>query len=121
MIKGVVKASAIFTMGNMLPLLTSVVVLFPYTENLSTSLYGALALYIAFTIFVQFTANYGLDNYVGIHHFEYKKDPEEMRAFVGSVVGAMLIIGLVLLVFFSLIGNLLFQLLFRGELSFFPY
>ena len=121
MIKGVVKASAIFTMGNMLPLLTSVVLLFPYTENLSTSLYGALALYIAFTIFVQFTANYGLDNYVGIHHFEYKKDPEEMRAFVGSVVGAMLIIGLVLLVFFSLIGNLLFQLLFRGELSFFPY
>jgi O-antigen/teichoic acid export membrane protein len=121
MIKGVVKASAIFTMGNMLPLLTSVVLLFPYTENLSTSLYGALALYIAFTIFIQFAANYGIDNYVGIHHFAYKKDPGEMRAFVGSVVSAMLIIGLILLVFFSLVGNLLFQLLFKGELNFFPY
>ena len=121
MIKGIVKASALFTMGNMMPLLTSVVLLFPYTENLSTALYGELALYIAFTIFIQFTANYGMDNYVGIQHFRYKKDPEQMKAFVGSVVGALLVIGIVLITVFLLLGSFIFQMVFHGELDFFPF
>jgi O-antigen/teichoic acid export membrane protein len=121
MIKGVIKASAIFTLGNMLPLLTSVVLLFPYTDNLSTSLYGELALYIAFTIFVQFTANYGLDNFVGINHFQYKDNPVSMKAFVGSVVGTLLIIGAVITIFFLVSGNFIFQVLFKGQLHFFPF
>lgn len=121
MIKGVIKASAIFTLGNMLPLLTSVVLLFPYTDNLSTSLYGELALYIAFTIFIQFTANYGLDNFVGINHFQYKQDPAKMKAFVGTVVGTLLIIGAIITLFFLITGNVVFQLLFKDQLHFFPF
>lgn len=105
----------------MLPLLTSVVLLIPYTENLTTSLYGELALYIGFTIFVQFTANYGVDNFVGIQHFRYKKDQQGMNHFVGSVVGALLLWGGAVFLAFTAIGHVLFEWLFRSKLAFWPY
>lgn len=105
----------------MMPLLTSVVLLLPYTTYLSTALYGELALYIAFTLLVQYLANYGLDNYVGIHHYAYKSDPAQLKKFVGSVVTTLLIIGGILTVFFLLVGVLLFDTVFNSQLSFFPY
>lgn len=121
LLKQIIKSSFIFTIGNMMPLLTSVVLLFPYTSYLQPNLYGELALYIAFTLLVQYLANYGLDNYVGIHHYEYKKDQEQLKKFIGSVVGALLVIGAGLTIIFLVSGALIFDSIFKGELPFFPF
>ncbi|MFN3939997.1 MAG: lipopolysaccharide biosynthesis protein [Chitinophagales bacterium] len=121
LLKRIIQSSFLFTLGNMMPLLTSVVLLLPYTTYLSTALYGELALYIAFTLLVQYIANYGLDNYVGIHHYAYKSDDLQLRKFIGSVVTSLLVIGGILTIFFLASGVLLFDFLFRSQLSFFPY
>lgn len=105
----------------MLPLLASVVLLFPYTQNLPPSLYGELALYIGFTLFVQIIANYGIDSYTGIHHYEFLGRPEKLKQFVGSIISVLLGIGLILIIFFTITGTLLFKLVFKEQLSFFPY
>ncbi|MFZ1824146.1 MAG: polysaccharide biosynthesis C-terminal domain-containing protein [Chitinophagales bacterium] len=121
MLKKIIKSSFLFTIGNMMPLLTSVVLLFPYTTYLQPGLYGELALYIAFTLLVQYLANYGLDNYVGIHHYEYKKDQEQLKKFIGSVVGALMVIGAGLTIVFLVSGAFIFDSIFKGELPFFPF
>lgn len=105
----------------MLPLLASVVLLFPYTQNLAPSQYGELALYIGFTLFVQIIANYGIDSYTGIHHYEFLDTPDKLKKFVGSIISVLLCIGAILIIFFTLTGSLLFKLVFNDQLSFFPY
>lgn len=121
LLKRLVKTSFIFTVGNMMPLLTSVVLLFPYTTYLAPALYGELALYIGFTLLVQYLANYGLDNYVGIHHYEYKGDNAQLKKFIGSVVGALLVIGAGLTFIFLVSGAFIFESIFKGQLPFFPF
>lgn len=105
----------------MMPLLTGVVLLFPYTTYLSPGLYGELALYIAFTLLVQYLANYGLDNYVGIHHYAFKQDEAQLKRFIGSVVGTLLVIGAGLTFIFLVSGAFIFESIFKGQLPFFPF
>lgn len=105
----------------MMPLLASVVLLFPYTDNLSTSLYGELAIYISFTLLLQIFFNYGLDNYVGIHHYDFQDDDKKLKDFVGTVVSYLLIIGGILILLFALAGNTFFNIALSSNFSFYPY
>lgn len=105
----------------MMPLLASVVLLVPYTDNLSTDFYGELAIYISFTLLLQIFFNYGIDNYLGIHHFDYKDDPQKMKNFMGTIVSFLLIIGGILILIFLLAGASLFQLTLSQKFSFYPY
>ncbi|MFN0274314.1 MAG: oligosaccharide flippase family protein, partial [Chitinophagales bacterium] len=105
----------------MMPLLASVVLLFPYTDNLPTSLYGELAIYISFTLLLQIFFNYGLDNYVGIHHFDFKNDPGKMKEFIGTIVTYLFIIGGVIILLFVVAGNVFFQFALDQKFSFYPY
>ncbi len=104
-----------------MPLLTSVVLLIPYTQNLNTGLYGELALYLALSLFIQILANYGIDTYVSIHHLDYQDQPEKLKQFVGTLVSALLIIGIIITIAFSLSGVFLFRIIFGDEIKFFPY
>lgn len=120
-IKKIIRSSILLTLGNMLPLLASVVLLFPYTSNLETSQYGELAIYISFSALLQILFNYGIDSYVGIHYFEFRDDKTKLKQFVGTIFTVVSILGAILIILFTLGGNVLFHFIFKSRFSFFPY
>ena len=82
MIKGIVNQFPSVYYGQYDAALTSVVLSVSIQKIFPLHCMVSWHFYIAFTIFIQFTANYGMDNYVGIQHFRYKKDPEQMKAYL---------------------------------------
>lgn len=121
-LKHIVKSAFFITLGGALPLLASVILLIPYTENLNTSDYGALAIYISFSLLVQILMNYGVDSYVSVHYYDHKDDPTALRRFLAEITGGLLVYGVALIAILSFIGWLSFPVIFRdGNIGFWPY
>lgn len=120
--KHIVKSAFFITIGGALPLLASVLLLIPYTDNLNTGDYGALAIYISFALLVQILMNYGVDSYLSVHYYDHHEDPVLLRKFLAGITGGLLVYGLLLTLILSLLGWLLFPLIFKaGNISFWPY
>ena len=120
--KRIIKSAFFITAGGALPLLSGVALLIPYTNNLDTSVFGELAIYLAFSVLVQYLFNYGVDTYLSVQYYEHAQNPTESKKFVSEVLGILLVFGLVVIGVFSIIGSLLFDFLFHdGVIKFFPY
>ena len=119
--KHIVKSAFFITVGGALPLIASVLLLIPYTDNLNTGDYGALAIYISFALLVQILMNYGIDSYLSVHYYDYHDDPQKLRAFLAEITGGLLMYGLLLTAGLSLLSWLIFPLIFSdGNISFWP-
>lgn len=106
--------------------MASVVLLIPYTQNLSVALYGEFAIYISFALLVQILMNFGIDTYLSVHYYDHKDDPDRLKIFLSEITGAIFIIGIVLTIFFLVTGQYLFELVFHNSngnaaISFYPY
>lgn len=103
--------------------MASALILLPfYVEHLSTSDFGALSIYFAFSYFVQLLTTYSFDTSLYIHFHEYKHDIRKLSAFASSSFLFMLMIGVVVAIIFTLSGELLFQNIFEEQsISFQPY
>jgi O-antigen/teichoic acid export membrane protein len=103
--------------------MASALILLPfYVGLLSTSDFGALSIYFAFSYFIQLLTTYSFDTSLYIHFHEYKNDTTKLSAFSSSAFVFMLFIGLAAALLFSLFGDLLFRNVFTDEsISFFPY
>ncbi|MBK9457453.1 MAG: hypothetical protein IPO24_18635 [Bacteroidetes bacterium] len=120
--KRIVKSAFFITAGGALPLLSSIVLLIPYTQNLNTPEYGQLAIYISFALLVQVLMNYAIDSYLSVHYYDYNDDKSKLQQFLASVFGILLSIGGILIALFSIVGYFLFKLIFdEATISFFPY
>ena len=120
--KHIVKSAFFITVGGALPLLASVVLLIPYTDNLHTADYGALAIYISFALLVQILMNYGVDSYLSVHYYDHHEDPKALKSFLAGITGGLLVYGIALTIVLSLVSWLLFPLIFPdGSISFWPY
>lgn len=120
--KGFLKSSFIYTVIGALPLASGIILLPFYTNYLSTSLFGLLALYISFTFFIQILVNFGFDVYVAVHYFEYKDNPAKLRECIGTAVSLLLMIAGITSILFLLLGDFTFKIIFKDTgLSFFPY
>lgn len=120
--KQIVKSTFFITAGGALPLLSSLVLLIPYTNNLSTANYGALAIYISFALLVQILMNYAIDAYLSVHYYDYHEDESKLKHFLGNVFGILLSLGVVFTLILSLIGYIIFPIVFKeNDISFFPY
>jgi O-antigen/teichoic acid export membrane protein len=116
------KSFFVYSIVSTLPLAWSVILLPFYTNLLSTSDFGTLALYTGFTFFIQILANFGFDSYVTVHFIEYQNDRRKLKECMGTLVSILFIWSGVIVVFFLAAGQGLFHFLFRGSsLSFFPY
>jgi O-antigen/teichoic acid export membrane protein len=121
-LKRIVKSAFFITLGGALPLLSSVVLLFPYTANLTTAHYGALAIYISFALLVQIIMNYAIDSYLSVHYYDHHEDKAQLKTFLASISGTLLCLGAIFIFLFSVFGYLLFPLIFKDTgISFFPY
>ena len=76
---------------------------------LSTSQFGELVLYIAFTAIMQILVNFSLDQYLGIHWIDFKDNVQKARQNVGTVVSLLIFIGILFLVVFSISGEPIFS------------
>lgn len=111
-----------YTVAGSLPMASAVILLPFYMQYLPSEIFGALALYLAFSILVQIIVSYSFDSSTYIHYHEYKNDRKKLSEFISSAFVFVLLIsagvGLVLVV----LGDLLFDRVYDNpEMSFYPY
>ena len=105
--KDFIKSSVIYTVSSTLSTFASFILLPFYTNTrlLTVPDYGALALYIGLSLFVQAIASFSLDFYVVVSYHDLKDKPEELKARIASLNGYFLTIGALLLIAFAAGGN----------------
>lgn len=103
--------------------MASAIILLPfYIHYLPTHVYGALSLYLAFSLFVQIIVAYSFDSSAYIHYHDFKNDPERLSTFMSSAFVFMILIGVVVGLILVVLGDILFKLIFDDpRISFFPY
>lgn len=117
-----IKSSVIYTVAGALPTASALILLPFYVDYLSTSDFGALSIYFAFSYFIQLLTTYSFDTSLYIHFHEYKGDHKKLAAFVSSSFVFMLLIGLVVGLIITGFGDLLFRNIFRDKsIAFQPY
>ena len=103
--------------------MASALILLPfYVGYLTTSDFGALSIYFAFSYFIQLLTTYSFDTSLYIHFHEYKDDRAKLSAFASSSFIFMLIIGVVVGAAFTVFGDIIFRNIFTDQsISFRPY
>ncbi|MEO5601845.1 MAG: oligosaccharide flippase family protein, partial [Cyclobacteriaceae bacterium] len=120
--KAFLQSSLIYTVAGALPMASAIILLPFYVAFLSTSDFGALSIYLAFSLFIQILTTYSFDISLYIHFHEYKNDQKKLAAFVSSAFILMLFIGVGVALIFTVSGDLIFSSLFAGKsISFHPY
>jgi len=120
--KNLIKSSLVYTIIGALPLASAFFLLLFYTNYISTSLYGALVIYVSFTGFLQLLINLGLDTYIGISYFDSRRNWVVLKSKIGAITGYLLVWGLFVIAIFMLLGENLFSLIFQGkDIFFYPY
>lgn len=127
--KNFIKTSAIYTLAGSLPLASAFILLPFYLGFLPKEVYGALSLYLAFSLFIQILVAYSFDTSLYIHFHEYKNDPEKLKSFISSAFVFMLLIACVLAIPVIVGGQFLldwifnaFDWMFEGKrISFYPF
>jgi len=120
--KGFIKGSLIYTLAGTLPMASAIILLPFYIKYLSAGLYGALSIYLAFSLLIQILCTFSFDASIYVHFHEYKRDPTKLARFVSSAFNLMLLIGAGLSVVFLFAGHWIFGQVFTGHsMAFFPY
>lgn len=101
----------------------SALILLPfYIHHLSTEVYGALSIYLIFSLLIQILVTFSFDSSIYIHYHEFKNDRKKLSVFVSSAFIFMLISGLGIAILFSGLGDMIFKLaLTDRNVSFYPY
>ena len=120
--KNFLQSSLIYTLAGALPMASALILLPFYVAYLSTTDFGALSIYFAFSYFIQLLTTYSFDTSLYIHFHEYKNEPRKLSAFASSSFILMMGIGLCVGVIFTLFGDLVFRNVFTDQsISFQPY
>lgn len=120
--KRFIKSSIIYTLAGTLPTASALILLPFYIHHLSTEVYGALQIYLVFSLLVQIIVIFSFDTSVYIHFHELKNDRKKLSVFISSAFIFMLMLGAGTVALFSVIGDTAFRIALPGRnVSFFPY
>jgi O-antigen/teichoic acid export membrane protein len=120
--KSFIKTSAIYTLAGTLPMASALILLPFYIHHLSTEVYGALQIYLAFSLLVQIIVTFSFDSSVYIHFHEFKDDFTKLSKFISSAFIFMTLLSVVITVIFAGAGDVIFKLVLPGRnVSFYPY
>lgn len=93
-----------------------------YMVSLSTDNFGALSIYLAFSLIIQLLVTYSFDSSLYVHYHEFKNDKAKLAAFVSSAFVLMLLIGLGLAIIVLPTGGYILAAIFSTQdIDFFPY
>jgi O-antigen/teichoic acid export membrane protein len=116
------KSSFIYTVAGSLPVASALILLPFYSANLLTSDFGALSVYLSFTLLIQYVTTYSFDISLYIHFHEFRNEPKKLSSFVSSAFILMLMIGAAVATVLTIGGDILFKLIFSEKsISFYPY
>lgn len=120
--RGFIKSSIIYTIAGALPMASAIILLPFYIYHLPTDLYGALSVYMAFTLLVQIVVTFSFDASMYIHFHELKNDLQKLSGFISSTFVCIICIGICIGLFLALFGDLLFHILLsQQDISFYPF
>src|SRR5688572_23972635 len=103
--KRFVKNSILYTVAGSLPMASAVILLPFYLEFLSTSDFGSLSIFWAFSAFIQILVTYSFDTSLYVYFHDFKSDREKLSMLVSSVFIFMLILGVIVSIVFTAIGE----------------
>src|SRR5688572_32297411 len=103
--------------------MASALILLPcYIHHLSTEVYGALSIYLVFSLLIQIIVTFSFDTSIYIHFHEFRNDKEKLSKFVSSAFIFMILEGTALAIVSLVVGDLIFRLVLPGQnISFYPY
>lgn len=118
-----IKESFLYTIGNALPILASVILLPFYVNYLSPTNYVALSFYIGISLLFQILFSFAFEQYYGVAYTELKHNSERVKILNGSIFTYLFIQGLIIVLISSLIGKALLEIIFQEDIPvvFFPY
>jgi O-antigen/teichoic acid export membrane protein len=120
--KRFIKSSVIYTLAGALPMASALILLPFYIHHLSTEVYGALSIYLVFSLLIQIIVTFSFDTSIYIHFHEFRNDKEKLSKFVSSAFIFMIIEGTALAIVSLVVGDLIFRLVLPGQnISFYPY
>lgn len=120
--KSFIKSSLIYTLAGSLPAASGIILLPFYIHYLSANLYGALSIYLSFSLLTQILVTYSFDSSLYIHFHEFKNNRPKLSVFIGSAFVFILIVGLVIGLILFITGDFLFRLILDDKgIAFFPY
>jgi O-antigen/teichoic acid export membrane protein len=119
--KKFIKSSLIYTIAGALPLASGLILLPFYANLLSTTNFGLVTLYISLTFIFQIIAGFGLDSFISVFFFDCKDDVSKQKRDIGTISSVLLILGAFITIIAVLAGNILFKLIFKDSLSFYPF
>src|SRR5688572_27802397 len=103
--------------------MASALILLPlYIHHLSTETYGALNIYLAFSLLVQIFVTFSFDTSLYIHFHEFKNEFKKLSVFVSSAFIFMVLTGIAIGLIFTVLGDLIIKVVLPDQnISFFPY
>ncbi|HEY0654417.1 MAG TPA: lipopolysaccharide biosynthesis protein [Chryseosolibacter sp.] len=120
--KGFIKSSLIYTIAGTLPMGSAIILLPFYIAYLSTSDFGALSIYFAFSLLIQILTTFSFDTSLYLHYHDLKHDQQRLNSFISSAFFFMLFIGLGVGLVFVFAGDFVFTQVFADRpISFHPY
>lgn len=118
-LKGLASSSLIYGVGSILIRSLNLIVLPLYTRHLSLEEYGLVAVVTTLGALLNLLLPLSLYSAIPRFYFEAKTE-EERRRLIGTIWVAMIGFGFALAIFFELVGESVFKVLFP-ELSYEPY
>lgn len=118
--------SLVNVIAGALPLASGLILLPFYSNWLTESQFGILALYIAFTLFMQILFNLGFDNLISVSYIENKNDLKKQREVISTIAMGLIFTGIFLILVLLFFGDNIIKV-FSGNtgkgviLSFLPY
>ncbi|MBK9283739.1 MAG: hypothetical protein IPM51_05395 [Sphingobacteriaceae bacterium] len=121
--KSFLKSSIIITLSGALPMVGGIILLPFYTNYLPTLQFTQLAYYILITLLTQIIFSFSIDTYYGVKYTQLANEPQEQKKFTGTISILLLLIGIILLLLFSISGDFLFSTCFvpEFEMEFWPW
>ena len=103
--------------------MASALILLPfYIHHLSTEVYGALSIYLVFSLLVQIIVTFSFDSSLYIHFHEFKNDFKKLSVFVSSAFIFMVLTGIVIGIILTMLGDIIFKIVLPDQnVSFYPY
>lgn len=120
--KKFIRNSIIYTIAGSLPMASAIILLPFYVKYLSASVYGAMALYMVFSLLVQTIVTYSFDTSIYSYYHDFKNDKQKLAIFVSSIFVFIIILSLCTSIVLSLIGGWIFEMVFEeSKMEFYPY
>lgn len=120
--KKFIRNSIIYTIAGSLPLASGIILLPIYFRYLSTSVYGASALYTGVSMLVQILVTYGFDSSIYSYFHEFKNDRSKLSVYISSSFIFILLLSVLMSVLLSIFGAIIFEIVFtESKISFYPY